>query len=270
MNEMSSLLRDGVWVCLLVVGITLLRGMRGGRGRGYVALLGAVMVVGFWSVSEQHVQGAVVVLGSTLLFVAAPAVLEAWARAAFVRGQLAWAYRLSVWRLYLMPLSGTVRQLELLRGVQLLQHKGVDVALAHYQRLVSETEDPGEAALIEEQIVSTLFYAQKWHEGVARFEQRFALRYATVRPALALGLLRAYGELGQLGRAADLLRLLEDGPLGKDGRSLSFLGQARLTFLAYAGATEPVKEALSPKGTRALGLSHAAAAWLRAAGLRPT
>jgi membrane associated rhomboid family serine protease len=170
----------------------------------------------------------------------------------------------------LMPGAGLGRQQEILRGLALLERDGVDRALDHFRGLAGDTEDGGELAVINEQIVSMLLYGQRWDEGIAHYEARFHLRYAAMRPALALGLLRAYGESRRLDRAAGLLRALEDGPVGSDPRALSLVSQARLTFLAYAGAAVDVANALGDEGRRLLGLSAASGAlfrgiaWLRA------
>lgn len=226
----------------------------------YLAVLGVVGcgAVGAMLTGSRFV--GVLAIGFATLVVVVPWILEAAARSLFARGKL----RLAVWcagaRAMLMLGAGLGRQQEILRGLAVLERDGVDGALDHFRRLVSDAEDGGELVLINEQIVSMFFYGQRWDEGIAHYEARFHPRYAALRPALALGLLRAYGESGRLEHAAGLLRALEEGPVGTDPRASGVVSQARLTFLAYAGAAPEVSDALAGPGREALGLSAASGA----------
>ena len=78
-----------------------------------------------------------------------------------------------------------------------------------------------------------------------------------MRPALALGLLRAYGESGDLERASAVLRLLEESALANDPRAKGLLGQAQLTYLAYAGASRWVERFIKEGATGKIGISRA-------------
>src|SRR5690606_23738740 len=206
---------------------------------------------------------AVVAIGIASVAVVFPWALEAAARSAFSRGRLSLAVWFAGVRALLMPGAGLGRQQEILRGLALLERAGVDRALDHFRHLVERTEDGGELAIINEQIVAMLFYGQRWDEGIAHYEARFHPRYAAMRPALALGLLRAYGESGRMRTAAGLLRALEEGPIGTDPRAGGLVSQARLTFLAYAGAAPVVADARAEARRRALGLSAASGALVR-------
>ena len=147
---------------------------------------------------------------------------------------------LSSWRAILMPGAGLGAQLPLLRGLAVLEREGVDAAVAYFRALAAATEDEEDLELIDEQIVSMLLYGERWAEGIEHYERRFRPRYAVHRPPLALGLVRAYGEAGRMDRAAGLLRWMEESPLAGDPHAAEVLGQARLTFLAFAGASRAV------------------------------
>ena len=248
----------------IVCAATLVRLLRrnDGIGRAYALVVGAGLSGSVLAMGGDRFFG-VVALALVVLTVITPWVLEHLIRAAFARGRLAWVGRLSTLRVMLMPGSGLGRQLPILEGLALLDRKGVDAALAHFRRLADESEEPAELALIHEQIVAMLFHGQRWDEGIAHYERRFNPGYAAMRPSLALGLLRAYGEAGRLETAAGLLRALEDGPVGADPGTAELLGQARLTFLAYAGATEPVDEVIARQRFDALGLTAATAELFR-------
>jgi membrane associated rhomboid family serine protease len=244
----------------IVCAATLVRLLRRseGIGRGYALIVGAGLVAAVLAMGGDRFFG-VIALALVVLTVIVPWVLEYGSRFAFSRGRLIWVARLSSSRSMLMPGSGLSRQLPILEGLALLDRKGVDAALAHFRRLADEAEDAAELAVIHEQIVAMLFHGQRWDEGIAHYERRFHPGYAALRPSLALGLLRAYGESGRLETAAGLLRALEEGPVGGDPGTAELLGQARLTFLAYAGAVEPVGEIVERQRFAELGLTAATA-----------
>jgi len=248
-----------------LVGMALLRSSRRTEDgpRGHVWVLAAILGLTLLGVAEDSRFVGIVAMGLTVLVVVLPWVLEAAARIFFGRGML----RLAVWaagaRAMLMLGAGLSRQQPILRGLAVLERDGVDAAIGYFRGLAHETEDGGELALINEQIVSMLLYGQRWDEGIRHYESRFHARYAALRPALVLGLMRAYGEVGALERAAALLQALENGPVGNDPRSLGLVSQARLTFLVYAGAEGTVQDALGNTARRQLGLSEASGALFR-------
>lgn len=231
--------------------------------RGYLLLVGGALALSLAALGRTERFVGVVAVSLTLLLVVVPWAFETLARVAFHRGRLGLAVKIAGLRAILMPGAGLGRQQEILHGLALLEREGVDRALDHFRALADDADDGGEIALINEQIVSMLFYGQRWDEGIAHYEARFHPRYAAMRPALALGLLRAYGESGRLETAAGLLRALEEGPVGSDPRAGGLISQARLTFLAYAGAAPVVSGALTEARRRVLGLSAASGALFR-------
>ncbi len=242
----------------VLCAVTLVRLLRRSDGRGYAFVVGTALVMAVLALGQSRFLGAVAIALATLTVIV-PWLFEHLSRWAFARGHLSWMARLSTWRAMLMPGSGLSRQIPILDGLALLERRGVDAALAHFRRLADEAEEPVELALIHEQIVAMLFYDQRWDEGIAHYERRFHPGYAALRPSLALGLLRAYGESGRLETAAGLLRALEEGPIGADPGTAELLGQARLTFLAYAGAVAPVDELVERRRFAQLGLTPATA-----------
>lgn len=240
----------------------LLRRREAGQ-RGYLLLVGGALALSIAALGRTERFVGIVAVSLTVLLVVVPWAFEALARLAFNRGRLGLAVRIAGLRAMLMPGAGLGRQQEILHGLALLERDGVDRALDHFRALADDADDGGEIALINEQIVSMLFYGQRWDEGIAHYEARFHPRYAAMRPALALGLLRAYGESGRMRTAAGLLRALEEGPIGTDPRAGGLVSQARLTFLAYAGAAPIVTDALTDARRRVLGLSEASGALFR-------
>ncbi|MFV8753746.1 rhomboid family intramembrane serine protease [Nannocystaceae bacterium ST9] len=244
----------------VLCAVTLVRLVRRSEGaeRGYSLLVGALLVGSVLALGQSAFLGVVTlaVIGLTVIL---PWLLEHASRWAFARGRLSLTARLGIARATLMPGAGLDRQVPILEGIGLVERRGVDAALAHFRRLADQADDPVELAMIHEQIVAMLFHGQRWDEGIAHYERRFHPGYAALRPSLALGLLRAYGESGRLDTAAGLLRALEDGPIGTDPNTRELIGQARLTFLAYAGAIGPVDELVARRRFGELGLSPATA-----------
>jgi membrane associated rhomboid family serine protease len=256
----GQLFDHSLLLAAVVCASTLIRLLRrnDGIGRGYALVVGAQLLLAVLAMGGSRFLGTVT-LCLVSVTVVLPWLLELGSRWAFARGYLIWVGRMSSLRASLMLGSGLARQMPIIEGLALLDRKGVDAALGHFRRLADEAEDPVELMTIHEQIVSMLFLGQRWDEGISHYERRFQAGYAALRPSLALGLLRAYGEAGRLDTAAKLLRELEDGPIGADPSRLELLGQARLTFLAYAGATEPLDEFVERRYFVDLGLSPATA-----------
>lgn len=244
----------------VVCAVTLVRLVRRSDNaeRGYAFLVGALLVGSVIALGQNVFLGALALAG-TGLTVILPWLLEHGSRWAFARGHLSLTARLGIARAMLMPGAGLHRQIPILEGIGLVERSGVDAALAHFRKLADQADDAVELAMIHEQIVAMLFHGQRWDEGIAHYERRFHPGYAALRPSLALGLLRAYGESGRLETAAGLLRALEDGPIGADPNTSELIGQARLTFLAYAGAVGPVDELVQRQRFGDLGLTPATA-----------
>ncbi len=252
-----------VLAAAIVLGMTLLRLVRRPSGTPVlftmiIAAELAMAVAGLGPAAQPWGIAAICLCGLTVIV---PWLLEGAAKRLFGRGQMAMAVRVTGLRSMLMPGAGLARQQEILRGVSILEREGVDAALRHFRRLLQETEDRQEEAVLHEQIVSMLFFAQRWGEAIAHYEGHFPLGFAALRPSLALGLLRAYGETGKIESAAGLLRVLESGPMATDPGGSDLLGQARLTFLAYAG--EPGYVELAIGHDKLLGMSEASGALYR-------
>lgn len=240
----------------IILAMVLLRTLRRPGGpRGYAAVLALQLALAFAAIVYEDRYLGTVAISLCALTVVVPALLERGARQLFALGRPRLAVRLSGLRALLMPGAGLGRQQQILRGFALLERDGVDVALAYFRGLVNAAEEPAELAVIHEQIVAMLLHDHRWSEAVSHYESHFQPGYASVRPSLALGILRAYGELDRHAAAADLLRVIEDGPLGAEAGASELLAQARLTFLAHVGALAAVEDALMSDRGRRVGLS---------------
>jgi membrane associated rhomboid family serine protease len=253
----------------IVQAATLVRALRGDGSiqRGYAFVVGGVLGLAVLAMGQEERFLGIIAIALCALTVIIPGALALLSKRAFRRGRFASVAVLSHLRATLMPGAGLSRQLPVVDGLAVLERDGVDAALEHFREIVKEAaehDDTGNLAMAQEQIISMLFYDQRWDEGITYYERCFHPGYAVLRPALALSLLRAFGESGRLHRAAGLLRAMEEGPLGSDPRTAELLGQARLTFLAYAGEATSVTENLY----RVLGVSTAAVTLFHGIALR--
>ncbi|MGB1016364.1 MAG: hypothetical protein ACPG4T_19660, partial [Nannocystaceae bacterium] len=248
-------------VALIILGMALLRLFRrfDGRVRGYMTLLAGELVLGFAAMAREDDYLAIVTVLLCVTTVVVPWCLQVLARWLLARGQLAAFVRVIGVQALLMPGAGLSEDQRVLRGLLLMETRGVDAALQYLHELAEtseEADEQGGELFVHEQIVTMLFYDMRWDEGIAHFERRFPLGYAVVHPRLALDLMRAYGEAGRFEHAASLLHILEEG-LGSDPNSLMILSQARLTFLTYVGEAQVVHEAIGGGHGSELGLSPA-------------
>lgn len=248
----------------IALALVLLRTLRrpGGGGRGYAIVIGAQLLLATTALLQSDRYLGTVAISLCALTVLLPAALERGARQMFALGRPRLAVRLAGLRAMLMPGAGLGRQQQILAGFALLDKGGSDAALAYFRNLVAAAEDPAELAVIHEQIVAMLLYDHRWSDAVGHYEKHFHPGFAALRPTLALGMMRAYGELARLDDAARLLRAVEDGPLGSEPSASELLCQVRLHLLAHAGALGAVEAALTLDHGRRLGLSPGNAALL--------
>ncbi len=249
-------------IALIILGMALLRLFRrfDGRTRGYMTVLAGEIVLGFAAMARNDDFLAAVTILLCVATVVVPWCLQTIARWLLARGHLAAFVRVIGVQATLMPGAGLGSDHKVLRSLLLMQTRGVDTALHYLHSLARQREEEGQdeggELFVHEQIVTMLFYDMRWDEGIAHFERRFPLGYAVVHPRLALDLMRAYGEAQRFEHAANLLNILEEN-LGTDPNSTLILSQARLTFLAYAGAAQIVQRAIAGEHGHELGLSPA-------------
>ena len=246
-----------VLALLLIASAVLSSSQRRRPGGMYGWLQLTLLMVGIYGLREGSDQVALIVITLCGLTVVVPSILDQVAKAAFARGRTVAAVRFFSWRATLMPGAGLSRQQEILYALELYDAQGADAAVSYLAELEAAATEESVRAVICEQRVAILFRAGRWEEGIHYYNQAFHPNYAALRPALALGLLRAYGESGDLERASAILRLLEESALANDPRAKGLLGQAQLTYLAYAGASRWVERFIKEGATGKIGISRA-------------
>jgi rhomboid protease GluP len=213
----------------------------------YLGLLVADLAALVWVhvMHQQESMLAFVAEGIAAVLTLAPRFLDAVERSALVRDDFDRAARVAVVRELVMPgRTATRRRRQLVDLAQTRAGGGAQVVRrlrAELQRI----DDPARAASLREDLATVLFFDRRFAEGVAEVEDHVEPAEIARRPAFAAYLLRAYGEVGRLDRAAAVMSLIEDGPAGRDPAAAIVLAQARLTFLAFMGRLGSVEALLA-------------------------
>jgi membrane associated rhomboid family serine protease len=194
----------------------------------------------------QEVLGAASLFGF-LLLVLAPPLLRAVARFAASREHIGIAAGLTAFREHLQPGFGARQEREILDVMREVEAGRTDGALADLRARRAASAEPGVRNAIDERIVLVLLYAGRWREAIDAFE---ASRQAAPVPTglqLLVELVRAYGEEGDLDKAAELVARLEELPAAHEPGLAFLFARARLLFLAFAGRPAAVAALVSPR-----------------------
>jgi len=237
-------------VILLIIAVSLGWGLftlarRGGRAMaGYTVLLGANLLLTVMLIATGTFGGPLFyfAIACFVLLVIVPSVLRGAIRRAMAKDRFDLALRLSRVRELLQPGAGGSRERVMLSAVALARQGRTEAAI---DSLETWAQRGGPERLLEaqEQIVALLAMEQRFEDAIAYGS---ALGDApTRRPLLAAGLVRAYAEVGDLRRSAEMLRRVEEGPAGSDLAAANLLNQARLFFLAHVGEADALAYLLS-------------------------
>jgi membrane associated rhomboid family serine protease len=235
-------------VLLLEVALVLRRGVD--RYRGYFALLVGNLALVVWVVngdrfSRESGAPTVELVGATvacLLLVFAPGLLDRWARRAIADERFDQAARLMAVKELLVPGRASAAEREFYAHIARARSGGVDEVLGELRQRLADAEPP-EDDLIQERIVTMLVFARRWREAATQFETHIGEPIGRY-PGLAVQMVRVYGELDDLERAAEIVERLEGASSGLEPGMEAVVLQARLQLLAYAGAVAAVERLL--------------------------
>jgi membrane associated rhomboid family serine protease len=180
-----------------------------------------------------------------LVLVLVPRWLEALERRALARDDLRLALRATQLRALVQPGRATTRRRRQLANWRQARAGGAADVVLRLRGEIERARDPVDAAMLHEELATTLFLAHKFSDGVSVVERNLPAQWAGQHPAFGAYLLRAYGEIARLDLAAALLQKIEDGPAGHDPGALVLVTQARLTLLAFCGRRADVDRLLA-------------------------
>ncbi|MFH0902022.1 MAG: rhomboid family intramembrane serine protease [Pseudomonadota bacterium] len=231
---------------------------KGGRERaGYAFMLIAdgALALAAWLVlaneEERQVFGELlsfVAIGAFVFLVVVPPLLRDLAGRAVARDRVDLAIKvLDVCEL-LQPGMGGRHEREVLETVREVQAGRTEQVLAGLREKRASDTDSRQRRELDERIIYTLLYARRWQEAVECFESAFMAIPSQVQVQLLVELVRAYGELGDLDRAAELLDWLERSPTVHRPVLALLLLRARAVFLAFMGRAQDVEALMSSAG----------------------
>ena len=209
-----------------------------------------------------------IAIGGGVCLVMVPPILRSLARRALLADRLRLARGLVDAREMLQPGMGARQESELISTILEVRSGQVEVAVGRLRERRDQLAEPAARRPLDERIVMTYLYARRWDEAVTWFEQNIQGPLMPLSPQLAVEMVRAYCERGELLKAAALVERLEGTPSAHEPIWSLLIHRARLVFLAFAGRTTAVDAIVAPGGPLAAMPESARCYWTGMARLR--
>jgi membrane associated rhomboid family serine protease len=246
----------------------------GQRLYGWMVLADLALAVG--ALASRRSQGespaadliGTIAIGGGICLVFVPPILRNLARRALLADRLRLARVLVDLRELLQPGMGARQESELISTILEVRSGQVEVAVGRLRERRDQLAEPGARRPLDERIVMTYLYARRWDDAVAWFEQNIDGPLLPLSPQLAVEMVRAYCERGELLKAAALVERLEGAPSIDEPIWSLLVHRARLVFLAFAGRTTAVDAIVAPSGPLAAMPESARCYWTGMARLR--
>lgn len=188
-----------------------------------------------------------VAIGASVCLLLVPPVLRDLARRALRADHPRLALRLvGLWD-HLQPGMGVARERELIEVLVAVRSGRVDDAVAVLREARDQMRDPRAQLHMDERIVATYLTARRWRDAIEVYEARLAGQPPS--PQLAVELVWAYCERGDLEAAGRLVDRIAGAAGTGEPLSVYLVQRARLTFLAFVGRTAAVEGILAPAGS---------------------
>jgi rhomboid protease GluP len=209
-----------------------------------------------------------IAVGGGVCLVLVPPVLRNLARRALLVDHLRLARFLVDAREMLQPGMGARQESELISTILEVRSGQVDAAVGRLRERRDQLAEPVARRPLDERIVMTYLYARRWDDAVAWFEHNIDGPLLPLSPQLAVEMVRAYCERGELLKAAALVERLEGTPAHSEPIWSLLIHRARLVFLAFAGRTAAVDAIVAPSGPLGAMPESARAYWTGMARLK--
>jgi rhomboid protease GluP len=244
---------------------------RGGPRRrtfGWMLLACAIAALVAWAGSHDEgaapsagIVGFVAILAFVFLVIV-PGFLRSLARWAVARDRVPWALRLLSWREHLQPGMGALDEREALAAYAELRDGRPSRVMESLLAARAAAQDPGERRAIDERIVVALLSARSFADAADHYQRHLEATPGPISAHVLVEMVRAYGELGALARAAALMARIEESSLPDEPMLRPVIARARMVFLAFAGRVESVAAMLAPAGPLGAMPPSARAFWL--------
>ncbi len=244
---------------------------RGGPRRRSFALmllvdaLGAILAFASLHEPEAAAQAPLIgaiALGAFVFLVLVPPRLRQLARWATRRDHLRLALRLLDAHELLQPGMGARDEREALSAFAELREGKTERAIEALRAARAQASDPLHRRQIDERIVFAYLTARRWRSAVEHFERAIDAQPGPVSANVLVEVLRAYGELGERDKAADLITRIEDSPLPGEPQLQPLVARARMVFLAFAGRAAAVEAMVAARGPLGMMAPSARAYWI--------
>lgn len=247
------LLSVAVWTGYLAV-VVLARFGAGQRAYGMMILGDLVLAIVALAARRADASPTIanlvgtVAIGGGICLVVLPPILRNLSRRAVAADYMRVARMLVELRELLAPGMGARQEGELIETILAVRAGQVDGAIEMLRARRADADDAATRRHIDERITMTFLYARRWSDAIGEFESTFDREPGPMSPQLLVEMVRAYCEVGDLSRAAELVARIELAG-GPDEPVLAFLiNRARLVFLAFVGRTSAVEAIVAPGG----------------------
>lgn len=226
---------------------------------GQFLLLTADLVLLGWAIAyaaeedQWNSWQAWVGLVATAVLIFVPAWCDSMARRAMASELFGRAARAAAFKELVAPGRAATAQREFLAELAAVRAGQVDQVLHRLREQLLEVESE-ESVWLHERIATALVFAGRHHDAALHYQTHLGREHPGQHPALAVHMVRSYGETGDLARALELEWRLEQAALGgelRDAMGQAALVQAGLWLMAYAGEVRLLGQMLAtPIGQR--------------------
>ncbi len=252
---MFELLLLSVVVSTGYLGPTILRRF-GPHQRVYGLMLLADLVLALVAFVDRATNGpssisstvGTVAIGAAFCLVMLPAMVRDLGRRFMAQDRLRIAKILAELRELLQPGMGATSEIELIETILAVREGREQDIVDALKARKAEVDDAVGRRILEERVVMTYLYAQRWAAAIEDYERMRGRHERPGSPQLVVEMVRAYCENGDLEEAATLMTRIEESPLAKEPILATLVARARMVFLAFLGRTGPVEALVGPDG----------------------
>ncbi|MCP4448662.1 MAG: rhomboid family intramembrane serine protease [Myxococcales bacterium] len=189
-----------------------------------------------------------VAIGSAFFLIMAPAMIRDLGRRFLRKDRLRLAKVLAELRELLQPGMGAASEIELIETILAVREGNEQVIVDALKARKAGAEDPNSRRVLDERVVMTYLYAQRWSAAIEDYERMHGRHDRPGPPQLVVEMVRAYCENADLEEAALLMTRIEDSPLAREPVVATLVARARMVFLAFLGRTGAVEAMVGPDG----------------------
>ncbi len=187
-------------------------------------------------------------IGAAFCLIMLPPIIRDLGRRFMAKGKLRLAKLTAELRELLQPGMGAGNELDVIETILAVREGReqdiVDALKAHK----AEAQDPLARRILDERIVMTYLYAQRWELAIEGYERMQGRPEQPGSPQLVVEMVRAYCEQGAMDKAGALLLKVEQSGMVKEPILGPLVARARMVFLAFVGRVTAVEVLVGAEG----------------------